>query len=90
MEQTNKQQYTCTMHPEVVRDQPGKCPKCGMNLVPKESATVEKTHYHGHSTKHTHALASTNTEAGQYYCPMLCEGDKKYAQPGNCPVCGML
>ena len=25
--------YTCTMHPEVVRDKPGKCPKCGMNLV---------------------------------------------------------
>ncbi len=24
-----------------------------------------------------------------YYCPMLCEGDKKYAEPGNCPVCGM-
>lgn len=26
--------YTCTMHPEIQRDQPGKCPKCGMNLVP--------------------------------------------------------
>jgi len=27
--------YTCTMHPEVVKDQPGKCPKCGMDLVVK-------------------------------------------------------
>ena len=27
--------YTCTMHPEVVRDAPGSCPKCGMTLVPK-------------------------------------------------------
>ena len=27
--------YTCTMHPEVVMDKPGKCPKCGMTLVPK-------------------------------------------------------
>lgn len=26
--------YTCTMHPEVVRDVPGTCPKCGMTLVP--------------------------------------------------------
>ncbi len=26
--------YTCTMHPEVVRDAPGTCPKCGMTLVP--------------------------------------------------------
>ena len=26
---------------------------------------------------------------GTYYCPMHCEGDKTYDQPGNCPVCGM-
>ena len=26
--------YTCSMHPEVVRDAPGNCPKCGMTLVP--------------------------------------------------------
>lgn len=28
------QKYTCVMHPEVVSDKPGKCPKCGMDLVP--------------------------------------------------------
>lgn len=27
--------YTCVMHPEVVRPGPGKCPKCGMDLVPR-------------------------------------------------------
>jgi Cu(I)/Ag(I) efflux system membrane fusion protein len=27
--------YTCPMHPEVVQDQPGNCPKCGMKLVEK-------------------------------------------------------
>jgi Cu+-exporting ATPase len=27
-------QYTCPMHPEVVRDGPGSCPLCGMALVP--------------------------------------------------------
>jgi Cu+-exporting ATPase len=26
--------YTCPMHPEIVRDRPGSCPKCGMALVP--------------------------------------------------------
>ena len=28
--------YTCTMHPEVVQDHPGKCPKCEMTLVEKK------------------------------------------------------
>jgi Cu2+-exporting ATPase len=27
-------QYTCPMHPEIVKDRPGSCPICGMNLVP--------------------------------------------------------
>lgn len=27
--------YTCPMHPEVISDKPGKCPKCGMDLVEK-------------------------------------------------------
>jgi len=37
-------QYTCPMHPEVVSDTPGKCPKCGMNLeqVPPETGAVEQ------------------------------------------------
>ncbi|HJZ67923.1 MAG TPA: heavy metal-binding domain-containing protein, partial [Blastocatellia bacterium] len=28
------EEYTCTMHPEVRTTAPGKCPKCGMALVP--------------------------------------------------------
>jgi hypothetical protein len=28
--------YTCPMHPEVKSDKPGKCPKCGMELVKKK------------------------------------------------------
>ena len=28
-------------------------------------------------------------EAGTYYCPMHCEGDKVYDKFGDCPVCGM-
>jgi hypothetical protein len=29
-----KHKYTCVMHPEVVMNHPGTCPKCGMRLVP--------------------------------------------------------
>jgi hypothetical protein len=32
--------YTCPMHPEVERSEPGRCPKCGMDLVPKEQGTT--------------------------------------------------
>ncbi|OCC15845.1 Lead, cadmium, zinc and mercury transporting P-type ATPase [Dissulfuribacter thermophilus] len=28
------QKYTCPMHPEIVKDHPGTCPKCGMALEP--------------------------------------------------------
>ncbi|MFB0910519.1 MAG: efflux RND transporter periplasmic adaptor subunit [Flavobacterium sp.] len=35
--------YTCSMHPEIIRDEPGNCPICGMNLVKKvtEGQSVE-------------------------------------------------
>ena len=39
-EQEKMQKYTCQMHPEVITDHPGNCPKCGMKLVPlKENGT---------------------------------------------------
>src|SRR2546423_8804574 len=33
-EQEKTKRYTCLMHPEVITDHPGNCPKCGMKLVP--------------------------------------------------------
>ena len=33
--------YTCPMHPEVISGKPGKCPKCGMDLVQKKSSSSE-------------------------------------------------
>tara|TARA_R110002073_G_scaffold220418_1_gene380556 strand:- start:39462 stop:41933 length:2472 start_codon:yes stop_codon:yes gene_type:complete len=42
----NTQQYTCPMHPEVIRDEPGDCPICGMDLVPLEpSLSAEEKTY---------------------------------------------
>ena len=44
-------------------------------------STGEKEHKH-EEIKHNH-------QAGKYYCPMHCEGDKVYDKAGDCPVCGM-
>ena len=33
-QQSVSQKWTCSMHPEIIRDKPGKCPKCGMDLIP--------------------------------------------------------
>jgi hypothetical protein len=41
-EHERKQKYTCPMHPEVITDHPGNCPKCGMKLVPKKAKTKAK------------------------------------------------
>lgn len=36
---TDKKIYTCPMHPEVISEKPGKCPKCGMDLEIKEDGS---------------------------------------------------
>jgi hypothetical protein len=39
-----KQKYTCLMHPEVITDYPGNCPKCGMKLVPLKQGERRTSH----------------------------------------------
>lgn len=34
--------YTCSMHPQIIRDKPGNCPICGMTLVKKATENHEK------------------------------------------------
>lgn len=46
-------------------------------------------HHAGHvEPKGTHSKP-TGRGSGVFYCPMHCEGEKTYNEPGNCPVCGM-
>ncbi|MFV9549935.1 heavy metal translocating P-type ATPase [Algibacter sp. PT7-4] len=43
---SSSEQWTCPMHPEIIKDEAGSCPKCGMDLVPMEadSSAEEKTY----------------------------------------------
>jgi len=38
---SQKTEYTCPMHPEIIRDEAGACPICGMDLVPKSASETE-------------------------------------------------
>jgi len=48
MDAANATSYACPMHPEVVSDVPGRCPICGMKLLPA-AAIAEAT---GHDMHH--------------------------------------
>lgn len=54
--------YTCPMHPEVMLNHPGKCPKCGMDLVKKQepqSHNMNNMEYEGMKTLNYNMLRST-------------------------------
>jgi Cu+-exporting ATPase len=43
---TISEQWTCSMHAEIIKDEPGACPICGMELIPMQadSSAEEKTY----------------------------------------------
>jgi hypothetical protein len=58
-EKNKRQKYTCPMHPEVITDHPGNCPKCGMTLVPVKAKAHE-----AHATHTTHTSHTSHLSAG--------------------------
>ncbi|AUS05967.1 heavy metal translocating P-type ATPase [Pseudotamlana carrageenivorans] len=52
------------------------------------SYSIHNQGEHQH-TKEEKAPKPKGKGTGTFYCPMHCEGDKTYNQPGDCPVCGM-
>ncbi|HET9856233.1 MAG TPA: heavy metal-binding domain-containing protein [Chthoniobacterales bacterium] len=55
------QRYTCPMHPEIVRAEPGQCPKCGMTLVPIKEEKKRSTPNAQHPTSNSeHVMHNAN------------------------------
>lgn len=53
------------MHPQILKDEPGKCPLCGMNLIPLGgTARPEKDEHSHHHQNHDHHSESDSSAAG--------------------------
>ena len=53
------------MHPQILKDEPGKCPLCGMNLIPLGgTARPEKDEHSYHHQNHAHNSESDSSAAG--------------------------
>ncbi|WP_322521349.1 efflux RND transporter periplasmic adaptor subunit [Guyparkeria halophila] len=79
--------WTCPMHPQIVEEEPGSCPICGMDLVEKEFP-AEETGADAHAG-HAHAQASGDggDTVTRWTCPMHPQIVEE--EPGSCPICGM-
>jgi FtsP/CotA-like multicopper oxidase with cupredoxin domain len=87
--------YTCPMHPEVVQANEGKCPQCGMKLVPTAAEVVYTCPMHpevveaveGKCPRCGMKLMPTAIAPVAYTCPM--HPDVVSDEQGKCPHCGM-
>lgn len=55
------------MHLQVIKDKPGKCPLCGMDLVPMSGAKNEAHSHHGHHHHHDHKEHSTHSDEHNHH-----------------------
>lgn len=71
------QSYTCPMHPEVIKPAPGKCPKCGMDLIPQHQR--EHTSQSPMNHQHTHHGANPPMgHAGHDHNAMIQDFKKRF------------
>ncbi len=96
-----KQQYTCPMHPEIIKDEAGNCPLCGMQLVLQKKINKENfpaaklVKIDNHKMKMSAQIPGGNSvhtvlqqSKQQYICSMHPQVIKD--APGKCPYCGMV
>ncbi|MCO6437559.1 MAG: efflux RND transporter periplasmic adaptor subunit [Phycisphaerae bacterium] len=98
LEEREVEYWTCSMHPQVRESHAGKCPICGMELVPQyegneeiglqpaSSSSLMQTGGHEHSEN----AEETSPDQAWYRCTMPECGDQGSSDPNSrCPVCGM-
>lgn len=85
-----KKLWTCPMHPDVVRDQPGLCPICGMDLVEKgQPGASQAGHNHAMGGCMMGGDMKCPMMGGSMKCPMM-GGDMKCPMMGGSMKCSMM
>ena len=87
------QKYTCPMHPEVVTDAPGDCPKCGMTLEPvaeKRKTISQAASNKSHTTHRTHEHDSFMPSSLNLAEPMSRESSGSSWVPDSTPMYGWM
>lgn len=72
--------YQCPMHPDVIRNEPGSCPICGMDLVPIQPDTDDQPD----TAQRGADKASTEKEILYWVAPM--DASYRRDQPGKSPM----
>ncbi|MGI9115957.1 MAG: hypothetical protein DLM52_12785 [Chthoniobacterales bacterium] len=85
-------QYTCVMHPEIVTSSPGKCPKCGMELVPvkKKPELQHESHHHEQPRAAQHQQTMSMQSSVNIADPMSREGSGTSWLPDSSPMYGRM
>jgi len=58
---TKSQMWTCSMHPQIMKSEPGDCPICGMDLIPAENSSDGLMANQFKLTENAMALANIQT-----------------------------
>ena len=77
------QKYRCAMHPQVVSDHPGKCPICGMDLVPVSERAAASTP----GASSDGATPNAGRRVLYWYDPMV--PGSRFDKPGKSPFMDM-
>jgi len=85
--------FLCPMHPQIVADQKGECPICGMDLVPAAGRAGAPAAPSGGTAQHAHEQApgqgaAADAAPARYTCPMHPEFTTD-DPTARCPECHM-
>ncbi len=69
-QQSARQTWTCSMHPQIRQDEPGQCPLCGMELIPLANDTDQENPMEIRMSPTAMQLASIQTTIAQRQKPL--------------------